>query len=275
MPWKQWKIKERNIKQNKSAEGITVIIFGTDFDDTLFFHDGRGVRQIDIDAIHRFKEAGYQFGLVSGRGRVMWPQTQAQIQNKVDFDFKIYSNGACICDKDNNVLWETFLPEDLVKEVWNKAKEANVDLILHGQDAMLFSHNTYGIDGRIVHSLDDFDPAHISAMSFDNQTPQGIQFYNQFADREDFVLVANSQFADFNPKGVSKGAALNRLAHEMQQNQKAMSVAIGDSFNDLTMLQEADVSFTFPNSPQEVREAATYQVDGIHEAVDCILAKIS
>ncbi len=249
-----------------------MIIFGTDFDDTLFFHDGRGVRQIDIDAIKRFKEAGYKFGLVSGRGRVMWPQTQAQIQGKVDFDFKIYSNGACICDKDDNILWETFLPKELVAEVWNKAKEANVDLILHGQDSMLFSKDTYGIEGRVVKNLEDFDAAHISAMSFANQTPQGTEFFNQFMDRDDFVLVANSQFADFNPKGVSKGAALNRLAHELE-NQNALSVAIGDSYNDLTMLEEADISFTFPTSPKEVLEAADYQVDGIHQAVDRILAQ--
>lgn len=249
-----------------------MIIFGTDFDDTLFFHDGRGVREIDIEAIKRFKEAGYQFGLVSGRGRVMWPQTRAQIQNKVDFDFKIYSNGACICDKDNNILWETFLPEELVVEIWNKAKVANVDLILHGQDSMLFSNETYGIKGRNVKSLEDFDPAHISAMSFDHHTPQGEEFYKQFSGRDDFVLVTNSQFADFNPKGVSKGAALNRLAHEMQ-TQNALSVAIGDSYNDLTMLKEADISFTFPTSPQDVLDVADYQVDGIHEAVDQILAQ--
>ncbi len=247
-----------------------MIIFGTDFDDTLFFHDGRGVRQIDIDAIQRFKEAGYQFGLVSGRGRVMWPQTRRQIQDKVDFDFKIYSNGACICDKNDNILWEVFLPQELVLEVWNKAKESKVDLILHGQDAMLFTNDTYGIEGRIVKSLEDFDPAHISAMSFDHQTPQGIKFYNQFVSRDDFVLVANSQFADFNPKGVSKGAALNRLAHEMQ-TQNATSIAIGDSYNDLSMLEEADISFTFPTSPNEVKAVADHQVDGIYEAVDYIL----
>lgn len=139
-----------------------MIIFGTDFDDTLFFHDIKGTRQKDIEAIRRFQEVSpeHKFGLVSGRGRVMWPQTKDQIQNKVNFDFKIYSNGACICDKDNNIIWETFLPEDLVKEIWNKAHEYKVDLIMHGEDSMLFSKMRNDIFGKEVKNLEEFDPSH-------------------------------------------------------------------------------------------------------------------
>lgn len=249
-----------------------MIIFGTDFDDTLFFHDIKGVRKKDIEAIHRFQKASpnHKFGLISGRGRVMWPQTRDQIQNKVQFDFKIYSNGACICDQDDNIIWETFLPETLVKEIWNKAQECGVDLIMHGEESMLFSKMRNDIMGKEVKSLEEFDPAHIYAMSFDNNTPQGKLFYDSFKDRDDFVLVTNSQFADFNPKGVSKGEALNRFAHEMQ-GEPATSVAIGDSYNDLTMLQNADLSFTFPTSPKEVQEVADYKVDGICEAVEVVL----
>lgn len=248
-----------------------MFVFGTDFDDTLYFHDGVGIRQEDIDAIRRFKEAGHQFGLVSGRGRVMWPELVEMSQGKVDFDFRIFSNGACICDKDNNILYQIFLPEEAVRDIWTSAKEAGVDLILHGEEKTYTTDANRQAPGDVIERLEDLDPARIYAISFDNTTPEGKAYFDSMEGYDKAIMVSNSRFADFNPHGATKGAALNRLAHMMHESED-ISAAIGDSFNDLSMLKDADISFTFASSPQEVQEAASYITDGVHEAVDLLLS---
>ena len=42
---------------------------------------------------------------------------------------------------------------------------------------------------------------------------------------------------------------------------------IGDSYNDLPLLQAADVGFTFPDAPEELREAADEIVLSVSEAI--------
>lgn len=46
---------------------------------------------------------------------------------------------------------------------------------------------------------------------------------------------------------------------------------IGDSYNDLTMLEKADISFTFKNSPVKLKEQVDYQVDSVSEAIEIFL----
>jgi hydroxymethylpyrimidine pyrophosphatase-like HAD family hydrolase len=43
--------------------------------------------------------------------------------------------------------------------------------------------------------------------------------------------------------------------------------AIGDSFNDLPMLRAADISFTFPYAPEELRKTASHIVPSVAAAL--------
>ena len=43
---------------------------------------------------------------------------------------------------------------------------------------------------------------------------------------------------------------------------------IGDSINDLPLLEASDVSYTFPYAPKIVQEKADYVVDTIVDALD-------
>ena len=45
---------------------------------------------------------------------------------------------------------------------------------------------------------------------------------------------------------------------------------IGDSFNDMPMLQAAHPSFTFSDSPKVIRGNADYVVDSVAEALDLL-----
>ena len=51
---------------------------------------------------------------------------------------------------------------------------------------------------------------------------------------------------------------------------KRQVYGIGDSYNDIPMLESADCSFTFRDSPQIVQEKATHIVSSISEAIEMI-----
>ena len=52
------------------------------------------------------------------------------------------------------------------------------------------------------------------------------------------------------------------------------TVCIGDSYNDIPMLVDGEMSFTFHSSPQEVKEAADFLVDTIAEAIEIATEKL-
>ncbi|MBF0579010.1 HAD-IIB family hydrolase [Erysipelotrichaceae bacterium RD49] len=250
-----------------------MIVFGTDFDDTLFFHSGPelGLRQKDIKAIQRYKKTGNQFGLVSGRARCMIDEIEELLDGKVQFDFMIFSNGACICDADLNILWEHFLPEDVVSDVFAQGQKDQIGLVFHGRDCLYQTDPRMNFkNAKNVASIEELDPSKIYSISFHPISPVEKAFFQANQKRKDVTVVANSQFADFNANGITKGSALNRLAHLTNQTGN-ISAAIGDSFNDESMLKDADISFTFEGSDPSVKASADLVTDGIAGAVDVLL----
>jgi Cof subfamily protein (haloacid dehalogenase superfamily) len=71
---------------------------------------------------------------------------------------------------------------------------------------------------------------------------------------------------------VNKGAALSSLAERLGINQKEV-LAVGDSLNDLEMIQYAGIGVAMGNGRQEVKEAANVvtssnQDDGVAQAIE-------
>lgn len=63
-------------------------------------------------------------------------------------------------------------------------------------------------------------------------------------------------------KGVSKGSGLEFLKTHFRP-----VVAFGDSGNDISMFEVADISYCMSHAPKAVKEAATYIVDNFADAV--------
>jgi hydroxymethylpyrimidine pyrophosphatase-like HAD family hydrolase len=70
---------------------------------------------------------------------------------------------------------------------------------------------------------------------------------------------------DIAPKGTSKGEAVS-VIRDYYGDCKVYG--IGDSLNDLPLLEAADVSYTFPYAPPEVQAKVTKVVENICEALE-------
>ena len=77
---------------------------------------------------------------------------------------------------------------------------------------------------------------------------------------------------DFTRKGVNKGSSLKELCGLLRV-EPSETIAVGDSFNDVPMLQACGLGIAMGCSPKEVRDAARYTVgsvgeDGVVEAIE-------
>ena len=84
----------------------------------------------------------------------------------------------------------------------------------------------------------------------------------------DFVLVAPLGF-DVIASGISKGSGVSDL-RKIYKGYKI--IAFGDNYNDLEMLNAADISIVMPKSPKELKDIASFVTkepldDGIYYAI--------
>lgn len=248
-----------------------MIIFGTDFDGTLYFHNSEEhIRPEDIEAIKNFQKTENLFGLVTGRGTAMWREIEDQVNDKVQFDFRIHSNGSCIVDKNGNTLFKQYIAEDTFRKAFEKGKHLEVFFHAEKELYILNASNTNEFKGMCcIESIDEMEADEVYEISFHCDKPEGKEYLEYLKTLPDLEIAANTDYVDVMAKGMTKGFGIQKMLE--LTGQEGMTCAIGDSYNDQSMLEQTDLSFTFPTSPQVVQDSADKIVDGIAQALDCVL----
>ena len=71
------------------------------------------------------------------------------------------------------------------------------------------------------------------------------------------VSYSSNRYMEFNALGVDKGAGLKNLAQKLGCSIEE-TIAVGDNYNDLTMLDMAGLSVAAGNAVEDVKKACDY-----------------
>ena len=82
------------------------------------------------------------------------------------------------------------------------------------------------------------------------------------------IPIEYKEYIDITEKGCSKGLGILKLKELMHLEEVA---GIGDSYNDIPMLETVDHSFTFPTSPESLTSIVDDVVDSVEEALDILM----
>lgn len=249
-------------------------LFATDFDGTLYFHEEpEPIRKADLDAIAAFQQAGGLFGACTGRPvRALTTQTLGI----VPFDFYIALTGATLHDRDVEPIIEASIPRDITREIYDRyAPHArdNTALVCAADDYWTFD-DTLAAAWPISYAP-DFDSLPDPTQGFGLETVT-IEEAQQLADdvNERYAGIAcsyvNLASIDVLPAGHSKGSGLRAAAKHFGAT---LTAGIGDSFNDLPLLEAADVAYTFNSAPDGMKEKADMLVDSVAEALADFMAR--
>lgn len=94
-------------------------------------------------------------------------------------------------------------------------------------------------------------------------------FEKRFGDRFDVIYSGNENL-EIMPKHISKGQALLELM-ELKGYKPTEVAVIGDSMNDITMLQAVPASFAMSHADPLIKEASHYVVHSVAEAIQMVL----
>lgn len=279
-----------NITTSKISPLVRLIV--SDVDGTLVTED-KTITQGTIDAILQAQKMGCEVAIASGRS---WNEMQDVRTHLPSIRYYICSNGACIMDAKSDTLLfhDSYTPEVGIK-ILRSLDSYDVFLEAYVGDHIY-------ADTAYLSRIDEFTSPHIQPLVMESRTfvedmitflenndasIDKIQFFYGTTQKRDAILQdmqGNKEFhiilssennMEFIKPGLNKGTALHQLA-EILQVQPAEIMTIGDSNNDLPMLQYASYSYAMANGTDTAKEAARFQArsnedDGVAHAIAAVL----
>ena len=246
---------------------MSIKLFVTDLDGTLL-PTGQNVSPKNVKAVQDMVKAGVIFTIATGR---MY-SASVEIARSLDVDVPIITyNGALIKSVSGKIFHTDYLSPNLIIEITNFCKKQNWHLQNYSNDVLYFpEHNEFaksyegalGICGEAIGwdrmlKYTDNVPKLLSSTSSAEETAQRISILkSEFGDKINAIRSMPTYVEITCPK-VSKAAAIAILANKWNIDNSEIMV-IGDSYNDLPMLQSAGHSVAMGNAPDDVKSVCEF-----------------
>lgn len=252
----------------------------SDFDGTLI-NETQPLSALNKEKMQKLMNCGHKMVICTGRNLQEFLKDQKKYQ--FPFDYLILNNGGQIVDNHYKTLFEKNIPHDTGVKILNHTISIR-DMWSYYCD----SHSTYAyINGATYNhavngdKLENFNfqksyqetgDFRIICFHQDNQqidiTKQCVDFVRQYFS-DDVEAYYNLHYVDIVPKGCSKGRAMIHLLSMLDHVDQVY--AVGDSYNDLSMLKEADYGYTFVYAHDDIKSQTKYHVNYVYEVIDDML----
>lgn len=250
-------------------------LLATDYDGTLKY--GEKIMPEDLSWIQTWKEQGNQFVIVTGR-------SLASIQKQIDefnlpVDYIVTNNGGMVFSPDGTELMANYLDTVVAVDILYALKEMdNVAsyVVNDGVNRHRIIVNKEVSEHRYLDLDEDLSEEKVlelgkyaqivismsSQMSALEMADQINHFFGAFV-----TAYPNNFVVDVVPKNVSKGNGMDFVLTYSEVADEDV-YAIGDSYNDIPMLEQVENAYAIACAPEEVQQAAKQMVSSIGELIE-------
>lgn len=260
------------------------MLFCTDLDGTLYKND-KTVSKQNLDAIEYFKSEGGLFTFITGRPPLISKEVCDVVRPNAPYGC---FNGGGIFDADENkLLWNVWLSPaaaELVKIVDEQLTEIGIqfntdkEIYFYKDNPTMVrfreltgAKNIYACYENVKSSMikvvfSHHDKAQIDAL-------EKLLYSHPKANEFDFICSERSLY-EILPKNTSKGYALCKMSELIGIDIKK-TIAVGDYYNDVSMIKAAGVGFAVSNAIDAAKEAADYvTVSNQENAIAAIIDRL-
>ena len=248
-------------EQNKKTALIS------DFDNTLFFRNTEEqFKAQDIFEILFFQKRGGLVGICTGRSPDSILDTIGHFMHP---DFIISVSGALIIDGKGTVLDKHCLDLATTEAIYNRFKDKALVVVHADGHVYALCKMEYPLQIQIE-SCDELPADRIYGISMrlpdEEAAAEAVQcIQEEYGDRA--AAFQNLVNVDIVAAGCSKGTGAAKAKELFSIGKMG---GIGDSFNDLPLIEAADVGFTFPTSPEALISAADHTVLSVSQAIETL-----
>lgn len=238
------------------------------------------------EAIRKMQEQGHKVVLASGRPTPGVQPLAKELELNRFGGYTLSYNGGQIRDcKTGEIVYQKTLPEELVPDLFATAEELGMGLMTYQEKeiiANLHSDEYMDLESMITHMeirhLEDpvkalEQPVNkcLGTAPPDVAPEKEAIYAERFGDR---LSISRSEpfFVEITPKGIDKGASLERLCQVTGCRRENM-IACGDGFNDRSMIEFAGLGVAMENAQDIVKEVADYvtasnEEDGVAQVIE-------
>ncbi|WP_154889604.1 Cof-type HAD-IIB family hydrolase [Longibaculum muris] len=244
----------------------------SDLDETLLVN--HHVPKVNQEAIFKAKEKGVKFVPATGRAFNMIGEILQEIDNyQKEDEYSICFNGGLIVEnKDAKILSFQGLPFDLAKEMFEVGKNFDVCVMIFTLDCCyIFNADPDEVERKTVqkarfevideYNMDFLKDDHIAKLLYEKRDMdylKGIEKQIQsHVEGRLAVSYSSYRYLEFNPIGVSKGAALKWLADYLHMDIQE-TIAIGDNYNDTSMIKAAGLGVCVSSATEDIQAMSDY-----------------
>lgn len=246
-----------------------------DIDGTLI-SDSFRIPQKNLDAIDAARAKGHRVFINTGRS---WGNIPLELREQFNVDGVIAGSGAMIIVDGKTVYKKNYDLETVRKTAEYFFENRDCWCVFEGlKTNYIIANAGYKVrEGRQIElkSIDDLEfflpDEEIQVIAAGPQVPD--EFMQMFGDKMSFFVMRT--YVDFVIKGCSKANGIKKVM-ELYGIARENTIAVGDSSNDLEMLDFAGISVAMGNSQEHILQMADYVTDtaensGVAKAIEKFL----
>lgn len=236
------------------------------------------------------QQKGLKIALASGRPTYGIFPLAEKLRLKEYGGYVLAYNGGKIIDcSTNNILHEQALDADLVPWLHQLSKESDTVILTYDGEYIVTENPE---DEYVVHEaflnkmptkkIDNFTeyvtyaPDKCLIVGHPEKLIPLVHHINEKASERMSAFRSEPFFLELVPKGIDKAQSLKRLLAIIGHTREEM-IAVGDGFNDLSMIEYAGLGVAMSNAQAVVKEAANYitlsnEEDGVAHLVEKLFA---
>ncbi len=256
-------------------------LIAVDLDDTLLSKELQITNRVK-EAVAGVQAAGIHFTISTGR---MYPSA-VRFARKLDINIPMITyQGALIKNSfSGEVLLYRPLKLAYAREVIDRVHRLGYHLNAYVDDRLLVERDTpegrryastAGVEAEVVGDLLEFldrDPTKLLTISSEPQIDRLCAELAPLYQGKMHISKSKPHFLEFSHPQATKGAALAYLAAHFGVRQEEV-MAVGDSYNDIEMLDYAGLGVVVANARDEIKQKADYVTfapygDGVVEALE-------
>lgn len=239
---------------------MDIKLVALDMDGTLL-NDEWGISDYTKEVIREAEKKGITIVLATGRPLDMCYSYAKELDLS---SYLITANGAEIWTMNQQLIKQQTLDVKNTEKLWRIGKEKKLRMWVVAAEESF-------IDGERPDNFDDYSWLKVGYGNLDDKTKREILV--QLEDMSQ-IEVTNSSFTNIevNGEGVNKLAAIDTVSQllEIERNE---IMAIGDSLNDLKMIEAVGMGVAVQNAQQIILDAANYittsnNEDGVGKAIE-------
>lgn len=239
-------------------------LIATDMDGTLLDANSKINPEFD-EVFKKLLEKDIKFAVASGRQYMRLREDFKEYAEDIVF---IGDNGSIVMYRDKEIFSQTMKDGDVDKVIKGVRDLNGSRIVLSGKkEAYFYTHKIDMIEEiekyykqfKIIHDFEAIDDQILKIAIY---VPEDIDAkYKEFL-KEDWsknvkISVSGANWIDIYNKNTNKGVAMNKIQEKFGISRDE-TMAFGDYYNDVELLEEAAHSYAMENSPENFKQYARF-----------------